>query len=189
MQSRVAGRLDHRCDDRLARPRRRPARSTNSAAAPVGRVLGRELVAVADAATRGAAPPARRARRPRRASVQTTMPSGASPRRVTAPSTCRTPAPSAATTGVARRLRVEVAVVGRSQPPRSNFDRSVNSQPLSFWTGMGSCAETLPAPLAQAVSQSGSVAWRSAAALANRAFHLQLDQPVHLDRVLHRQLP
>src|SRR5688572_1566570 len=52
-----------------------------------------------------------------------------------------------------------------SNASRSSFEMSVNSQP-----GM---------PL-----NWGS----SSVALANRAFHLQLDQPVHLDGVLHRQL-
>src|SRR5688572_31787494 len=52
-----------------------------------------------------------------------------------------------------------------SNASRSSFEMSVNSQP-----GM---------PL-----NWGS----SSVALPNRALHLQLDQAVHLDRVLHRQL-
>src|SRR4051812_29744862 len=49
----------------------------------------------------------------------------------------------------------------------SSFERSVNSQPGT--------------PLK--VGSSGRTA-----VLPNRALHLQLDQPVHLDRVLHREL-
>src|SRR4051794_10657108 len=50
----------------------------------------------------------------------------------------------------------------------SSFERSVNSHPGT--------------PLKDGSSG------RAVTALANRALHLQLDQPVHLDRVLHREL-
>src|SRR4051794_2142322 len=63
----------------------------------------------------------------------------------------------------------------RASPPAaggelsiSSFERSVNSQPGT--------------PLNDGSSG------RAVAALANRTLHLQLDQPVHLDRVLHREL-
>src|SRR3954447_21730112 len=49
----------------------------------------------------------------------------------------------------------------------SRPERSVNSHPLTFWSGRGGSARTCS---------------------ANRALHLELDQPVELDRVLHRQL-
>src|SRR4051812_36325218 len=49
----------------------------------------------------------------------------------------------------------------------SSFDKSVNSHPGTPLND-GSSGRTV--------------------ALANRALHLQLDQPVHLDRVLHREL-
>src|SRR6478672_3414896 len=60
----------------------------------------------------------------------------------------------------------------------------MNSHPLSFWTGMGIDSNRLAAR-----SRSSATRLEAAvAALPNRALHLQLDQAVHLDRVLHRQL-
>src|SRR5262249_5278412 len=56
--------------------------------------------------------------------------------------------------------------VAGSYASRSSPDRSVNSQPGVFCVGSGGAA----------------------APSANRALHLQLDQAVHLDRVLHREL-
>src|SRR3954451_15201618 len=53
-----------------------------------------------------------------------------------------------------------------SNAPISNFESGVNSQPGAplYWGSSSSCQ------------------------LANRALHLELDQAVHLDRVLHREL-
>src|SRR5438128_1949586 len=68
---------------------------------------------------------------------------------------------------------------------RSSPERSVNSQPLSFAVGSSSSRAKEAPSRRLSTSQSGSVA---VTALANRAFHLQLDQAVHLDRVLHREL-
>src|SRR3954449_1750020 len=53
-----------------------------------------------------------------------------------------------------------------SNAPRSNFESGVNSQPGAplYWGSSSSCQ------------------------LPNGALHLELDQAVHLDRVLHRQL-
>src|SRR3954449_2512485 len=67
---------------------------------------------------------------------------------------------------------------------RSSLSIGVNSQPgvpRKRGISMASSAET--ARSRRAVSQSGEVV-----ALANGALHLQLDQAVHLHRVLHREL-
>src|SRR3954453_4864621 len=67
---------------------------------------------------------------------------------------------------------------------RSSLSIGVNSQPgvpRKRGTSMAPSAET--ARSRRAVSHSGEVV-----ALANGALHLQLDEPVHLDRVLHREL-
>src|SRR4051794_17416009 len=61
--------------------------------------------------------------------------------------------------------------------------RSVNSQPgVPLNDGRSSVAAREAARSRRAARNSGTVA------LANRALHLELDQAVHLDRVLHRQL-
>src|SRR3954471_3244190 len=61
--------------------------------------------------------------------------------------------------------------------------RSVNSQPgVPLNDGSSSVAAREAARSRRAARKSGTVA------LANRALHLELDQAVHLDRVLHRQL-
>src|SRR3954469_16054277 len=61
--------------------------------------------------------------------------------------------------------------------------RSVNSQPgVPLNDGSSSVAAREAARSRRAARNSGTVA------LANRALHLELDQAVHLDRVLHRQL-
>src|SRR6266516_4619933 len=63
---------------------------------------------------------------------------------------------------------------------------SVNSQPSTPRNcGIGRCGMRSTARSRRAVSQAGS---ESVNASANRALHLELDQPVHLDRVLHREL-
>src|SRR3954447_17773344 len=67
----------------------------------------------------------------------------------------------------------------------SSPERSVNSQPgVPLNDGSSSVSLREAARSRRAASQAGS--W--AVALANRALHLELDQAVHLDRVLHRQL-
>src|SRR5579871_1726513 len=65
----------------------------------------------------------------------------------------------------------DAASTSRAYAPGSKPRRSVNRQASSVVVG--------------SVSPSARAA---ACALANRALHLQLDQPVHLDRVLERQL-
>src|SRR5919197_3065466 len=67
---------------------------------------------------------------------------------------------------------------------RSSLSIGVNSQPgvpRKVGSSMALSAET--ARSRRAVSQAGEVV-----ALANGALHLELDEAVHLDRVLHRQL-
>src|SRR6478752_2259976 len=72
---------------------------------------------------------------------------------------------------------------------RSRPDRSVNSQPLSFAVGRSSSDASAAPFRRRSASHSGSVVAAGAAGpLANRALHLQLDEAVHLDRVLHRKL-
>ena len=67
------------------------------------------------------------------------MPSGASPRRVNAPSTCRMPgSPFESTTGARAGEASRLPSSDQRQASRSSFDTSVNSHPLSFWTGVGS---------------------------------------------------
>src|SRR5215207_7580862 len=66
--------------------------------------------------------------------------------------------------------------------------RSVNSQPLVFWLGRPSSFARAAPSRRRSSNQSGSAAAEAAADSANRALHLQLDQAVHLDRVLHRKL-
>src|SRR5215208_7869629 len=62
---------------------------------------------------------------------------------------------------------------------------SVNSQPAwPLKLGRSSEADTAAARSRRAPSQPGC----SIVALANGPLHLELDQAVHLDRVLHRQL-
>src|SRR5215470_12002378 len=65
----------------------------------------------------------------------------------------------------------------------SRPERSVNSQPFAFWSGSGRLSVREAPRWRLSASHVGSVATS-----ANRALHLQLDQPVELDRVLHRQL-
>src|SRR5437764_849190 len=66
--------------------------------------------------------------------------------------------------------------------------RSVNSQPFVFWLGSpSSCASAAPSRR-RSSNQSGSAAAEATADSANRALHLQLDQAVELDGVLHRKL-
>src|SRR3954451_5048584 len=76
-----------------------------------------------------------------------------------------------------------------SYEARSSPERSVNSQPLTFWVGRSS-SDASAAPFGRrSASHSGSVVAAGAAApLANRALHLEFDQAIHLDRVLHRKL-
>src|SRR5215211_4174085 len=77
---------------------------------------------------------------------------------------------------------------GTSKSASISSVRSVNSQPLAFWLGRPSSVASAAPSRRRSVSQSGSAAAWAAADSANRAFHLELDQAVHLDRVLHRQL-
>src|SRR3954453_9850452 len=67
---------------------------------------------------------------------------------------------------------------------RSSLSIGVNSQPgVPRKRGISMAPSAAAARSRGAGSQSGEVV-----ALANRALHLQLDEAVHLDRVLHRQL-
>src|SRR3954452_20670243 len=69
--------------------------------------------------------------------------------------------------------------------PRSKAPRSVNSHPVvPLKRGRSSPSLKEAARSRRAASHSGSCNTTS----ANGALHLQLDQPVHLDRVLHREL-
>src|SRR5258708_17819481 len=64
---------------------------------------------------------------------------------------------------------------------------SVNSHPaVPLKLGSGRVSLKTAARSRRAARNSGSCSARPA--LANRALHLELDEPVHLDRVLHRQL-
>src|SRR5215210_404267 len=77
---------------------------------------------------------------------------------------------------------------GTSKSSSTRAVRSVNSQPFVFWLGRPSSVAKAAPSRRRSVSQSGSAAAWAAADSANRALHLQLDQAVHLHRVLHRQL-
>src|SRR5919112_3873312 len=67
---------------------------------------------------------------------------------------------------------------------RSSLSIGVNSQPgVPRKVGSSIAPSAASARSRRAVSQSGGVV-----ALANASLHLQLDEAVHLDRVLHRQL-
>src|SRR5436305_1664910 len=69
--------------------------------------------------------------------------------------------------------------------PRSRLERSVNSQPgLPLNWGSSSVCASWAARSRRSARNSSP----AGAALANRALHLQLDQPVHLHRVLHLEL-
>src|SRR6476661_7602493 len=65
----------------------------------------------------------------------------------------------------------------------SSPERSVNSQPFDLWSGRGRLSAREAPCWRLSESQAGSVA-----SSANGTLHLQLDQSVQLDRVLHRQL-
>src|SRR5919112_4187758 len=67
---------------------------------------------------------------------------------------------------------------------RSSLAIGVNSHPgVPRKVGISMASNAATARSRRAVSHSGEVV-----VLANGAFHLQLDEAVHLDRVLHRQL-
>src|SRR3954462_12910320 len=67
---------------------------------------------------------------------------------------------------------------------RSSLSIGVNSQPgVSRNVGSSMAPIAATARSRRAVSQSGEVT-----ALANASLHLELDEAVHLDRVLHREL-
>src|SRR5207244_2378865 len=69
---------------------------------------------------------------------------------------------------------------------RSRASRGVNSQPgMPRNAGSSSSPIDSTARSRRAVSQAGSA---TEEALPNAAFHLELDEAVHLDRVLHREL-
>src|SRR4030095_6538169 len=92
------------------------------------------------------------------------------------------------------------ASAGTSNSSSTSSERSVNSQPFVFWLGRASSVASAAALLGRRswrarprwggrwAGQSGSAAAGAAADSANRALHLQLDQAVHLNRVLHREL-
>src|SRR4051794_20956621 len=98
-------------------------------------------------------------------------------------------APSGASSSVSTRSTAEASPspgAAAANAPRSSFSISVNSQPaLPLKRGRSSSAATRAASLRRALSHSGS---RTAASSANGPLHLELDEAVHLDRVLHRQL-
>src|SRR5436190_4182649 len=80
------------------------------------------------------------------------------------------------------------ASAGISKSSSTRALRSVNSQPFVFWLGRPSSVARAAPSRRRSVNQSGSAVAAAEADSANRALHLQLDQAVHLDRVLHRQL-
>src|SRR6185436_632853 len=100
------------------------------------------------------------------------------------PSTCvsDTPSPSSNSSSGTDSSASAGAAPNRD---RSNEPRSVNSQPV-VPLNCGSSSPSLKeaARSRRAASHSGSCKTTS----ANGALHLQLDQPVHLDGVLHRKL-
>src|SRR4051812_29333564 len=106
------------------------------------------------------------------------------------PSTCPSViAPSGASSSVSTRSTAEASPspgAAAANAPRSSLEISVNSQPaLPLKCGRSSSAAARAASPRRAFSHSGS---RTAASSANGALHLELDQAVHLDGVLHREL-
>src|SRR4051794_2956621 len=108
----------------------------------------------------------------------------------TRPSTwprCR--APSGASSSVSTRSTAEASPspgAAATKEARSSFAMSVNSQPARpLKRGRSSSAAARAASLRRAFSQPGSL---TAASSANGALHLELDEAVHLHRVLHREL-
>src|SRR3954465_14142411 len=98
-------------------------------------------------------------------------------------------APSGASSSVSTRSTAEASPspgAAAVKAARSSFARSVNSQPARpLKRGRSSSAAVRAASPRRAFSQPGS---RTAASSANGALHLELDEAVHLPRVLHREL-
>src|SRR3954465_10396150 len=98
-------------------------------------------------------------------------------------------APSGASSSVSPRSTAEASPspgAAAVKAARSSFARSVNSHPARpLKRGRSSSAALRAASLRRAFSQPGS---RTAASSANGALHLELDEAVHLHRVLHREL-
>src|SRR5690349_2918688 len=109
---------------------------------------------------------------------------------MTRPSTCpRWCAPSGASRSVSTRSTAPASPspgAAAVNDARSSLEMSVNSHPaVPLKRGRSSSAARVAATLRRSFSHSGS---RTAANSANGALHLELDEAVHLDRVLHREL-
>src|SRR3954452_9923455 len=98
-------------------------------------------------------------------------------------------APSGASSSVSTRSTADASPspgAAAVKAARSSLPMSVNSQPARpLKRGRSSSAAVRAASPRRAFSQPGS---RTAASSANGALHLELDEAVHLHRVLHREL-
>src|SRR3954449_621322 len=106
------------------------------------------------------------------------------------PSTCpRWCAPAGASSSVSTRSDAPASPspgAAAANADRSSLLMSVNSHPaLPLKRGRSSSAARRAASLRRSFSHSGS---RTVASSANGALHLELDEAVHLDRVLHWEL-
>src|SRR3954447_9674493 len=122
-------------------------------------------------------------------SGSTTAPSSVPPSS-TRPSTWpRWMAPSGASSSVSTRSTADASPSpgdAAANAPRSSLPRSVNSHPARpLKRGRSSSAARRADPERRSFSHPGS---RTAASSANGALHLELDEAVHLHRVLHREL-
>src|SRR5205814_1538026 len=94
--------------------------------------------------------------------------------------------PTLLSAGASRRAVPAAAGPDGSNASRSSPLRSVNSQPgVPLNWGSGSSPDRRAARSRRAANQPGCL---RTAASANRSLHLQLDEAVHLNRVLHREL-
>src|SRR5215208_1210746 len=118
------------------------------------------------------------------ANDMTTGPSATASPGSLAPSTCTRPIGSASSNSAAGSA-ISASAGAPAKASRSNLPRSVNSQPAApLKRGRSSVPLKEAARSRRAASHSGSCRVAS----ANGALHLELDEAVHLDRVLHRQL-
>src|ERR1035437_3368948 len=121
-------------------------------------------------------------------SVETITPWGSSPLATLAPASIWRSSSAAAGSKIETAALPFVDAGDAPYAARSKPLMSVNSQPACP-LNCGSSRDSLrrTARSRRAARNSGS-AVAVADASANRALHLELDQPVHLDRVLHRKL-
>src|SRR5215217_752636 len=99
-------------------------------------------------------------------------------------------APSGASNSVCTRSTAVASPSPGAAAAKASSEKSpsvVNSQPaVPLWRGRSSEAASSAALVRRSLSQAGSRTCVSRS--ANGALHLELDQAVHLDRVLHREL-